>query len=91
MSPPDPSFSLDQLALLTLFLILFPDSPECSTTHIVYKSLDLFSLSFPICEMGTIIVSTSLSCFEGSMTAHEGRTTTVPGTREAPSKQQFSF
>lgn len=86
-----PSFSLDQLALLTLFLILSPGSPERSTTHIVYTSLDLFGLSFPICKMETIIVSTFLSCFEGSMTAHEGRTTTVPGTRPAPSKQQFSF
>lgn len=61
--------SLDQLALLVLFLILFRDPPERSTTLILSKSLDLFGLSFLICKMGAIIVSPSLGCFEDPMRA----------------------
>lgn len=73
--------SLDQLALLVLFVILFLDSPECSTTHMSLKSLDLFSVSLPICKMGALIVSVSLGSFEGSGRAPRGSTSVVSGTQ----------
>lgn len=77
--------SLDQLAPWTLFRILFPDSPEHST-HILSKSLFLFSLSFPSCKTGTIIASTALGRFEDSMRAHKKSTSAVPGTQQAHSR-----
>lgn len=65
--------SLDHVASVVCFLMLL-DSPECSTTHILPKSLDpLKGLGFPTCKMGTI-TSTSQRCPKDSVRAHEEST-----------------
>lgn len=64
--------SLDHVASVVCFLMLL-DSPECSTTHILPKSLDpLKGLGFPTCKMGTI-TSTSQRCPKGFSESPRGK------------------